>query len=62
VPTDKQLICLELLADGFDQSEVASILEVSQQAVSARINKAIKALRAKTLIHAVAIAIRDGLI
>lgn len=60
--TAKQLEVLKLVADGLLTKQIAGKLGLSPRTVEAHRDSASKKLGALTSAHAVAIALRDGLI
>lgn len=60
--TNRQLECVALAAEGMDYNETAKAINVSQPMVQAHLTRARKRLNAKNTTHAVAIAIKKGII
>ncbi|MDD9909004.1 MAG: hypothetical protein OXR62_04855 [Ahrensia sp.] len=60
--SDREAICLDMYSRGFDVMAIATMIDLTEQATAAVMQVAKTRLRAKTLAHAVAIAIREELI
>jgi DNA-binding CsgD family transcriptional regulator len=58
----REVEVLRLLADGSDGPQVAAALVLSPATVRTHVNNAMRKLDARTRAHAVAVALRDGLI
>jgi len=60
--TDKQIICLQAIADGFSLKKIADLLEVEVSTINSHISLVKKKLAAKTTAHAVYLAVSKGII
>lgn len=60
--SDRQLEILQLLADGWQNKEIAHRLKITLQTVKSQIQEAKLRLQAISRCNAVSIALRDGLI
>jgi len=60
--TGRERDVLELLAEGLRQEQIASRLGIGSETVRTHVHNACERLGAATATHAVAIAIREGLI
>lgn len=58
----RALTALQLSADGLERSEVAALMSISRQGVSSALTTARNKLEANTTEHAIARALRRGLI
>lgn len=58
----RELGCLQWLADGFNQHQIAEELGLSEHSVHQYFESISKKMKAKSTAHAVALAIRQGLI
>jgi DNA-binding NarL/FixJ family response regulator len=58
--TQRERDVLALLAEGYDNNEIARRLFLSSETVRTHVRKALKKLNAKTRVQAVALAIREG--
>lgn len=58
--TGRQAQILFLRSKGLDRKEVAERLGISEQTVMTHVKVAIKKVKAKNIVHAVAISIRSG--
>jgi DNA-binding NarL/FixJ family response regulator len=60
--TEREHNALSLIAQGYTSKEIASLVGVSVKAVDMAVERAARRLRAAHRAHAVAIAVRDGLV
>lgn len=60
--TERDLLTLQLLARGYTNQQIARLLETTPSAVGHLVERVIKELGANHRAHAVAIAVRRGLI
>lgn len=60
--TDRQFQILALVADGFDNSEIALLLAIEVETVKSHLKKAYLRLGARNRAHAVSLAYRTGLL
>jgi DNA-binding NarL/FixJ family response regulator len=61
-PSERELAVLALIADGFNNQEIADRLFVSEETVKTHVRHVMNKLTARNRTHAVALAIRAGLI
>jgi|SRR5690348_660677 DNA-binding NarL/FixJ family response regulator len=61
-PSPRELELLALIADGFSDTEIADALSLSPKTIRRRVHMIHVKLRARSRPHAVAIALRRGLI
>lgn len=60
--TTQQRLCLEYAADGHTNPEIAELMGLAVQTVTQHLGEARQRLEARNTAHAVAIAIRHGLV
>jgi DNA-binding CsgD family transcriptional regulator len=60
--TDRELSTLRLMSNGKSQKEIAEYLEISSETVRTHLKKAVRKLKANNRVHAVAEAMRQGLL
>lgn len=60
--TPRESQCLALMSHGMTRQMVADALEISEQTVMTHLKRARFVLRGKNTMHAVAIALREGII
>jgi PAS domain S-box-containing protein len=60
--TPRELEILELMAEGFENSQISRQLFISRETVKSHVRRLLQKLRARSRTHAVALAFRRGLI
>ncbi len=60
--TRREIEILELMADGFENSQISRQLFISTETVKSHVRRLLQKLRARSRTHAVALAMRRGLI
>jgi two-component system, NarL family, response regulator len=61
-PSQRELEVLELISEGFSNKQIANKLGLSAETVKSHVRALLKKLRANSRTHAVAIALREGLL
>lgn len=60
--TEREIVTLSYLADGYENREIAETIFVSTHTVKAHVSSILKKLKARNRTHAVYIALKRGLI
>ncbi len=60
--TEREILTLSYLADGYENREIAETIFVSTHTVKAHVSSILKKLKARNRTHAVYIALKRGLI